>query len=150
MPSGQRNCFVDTNLLIYAVDPAEPEKRRMVGEWLLKTIRARTLVLSPQSLNECYRVLTDRRRTMPREEARHFVEALAPFCTAPFGVEVIRRAWQIQDSVGFGWWDCLLLSSALLAGCGVFLSEDMQHGRQIDGMSIVNPFEVGADQDFPS
>jgi predicted nucleic acid-binding protein len=26
------------------------------------------------------------------------------------------------------------------AGCRVLLSEDMQHGREIDGVKIVNPF----------
>jgi predicted nucleic acid-binding protein len=150
MPSGRKNCFVDTNLLIYAVDPAEPEKRGIAGAWLMQMIRTRTLVLSPQSLNECYRVLTERRSMMPRNQARLFITGFMAFCTAPFGADVIRRAWRVQDTGEFGWWDCLLLGSALVAGCEMFLSEDMQHERTIDGMTIVNPFKLGPPANYLS
>lgn len=140
MPNARTTCFVDTNLLIYAVDPSEPDKRRGAADLLRRTTRSRTLVLSPQSLNEFYRVATDRRSMMTRDEARQFVAALTPFCTAPSGHEVTHRAWGIQDACGFAWWDCLLVGSASLAGCRFFLSEDLQHGRQLDALTILNPF----------
>lgn len=105
------------------------------------------LVLSPQSLNETYRVLTERRR-LDRRDVRDFIEVLVPFCTAPCGTDVLRKAWRVQDSGGFGWWDCLLLGSALAAGCDVFLSEDMQHERTIEGMTILNPFRLGEPASF--
>jgi predicted nucleic acid-binding protein len=143
MPSGRKTWFVDTNLLVYTLDPGEPEKRRIASDWLTGMIVARTLVLSPQSLNECYRVLTERRTMMPPGEARLFIMGFTAFCTAPSSVDVIRRAWRVQDTSAFGWWDCLLLGSALLAGCDVFLSEDLQHERTIDGMTILNPFKLG-------
>ena len=38
------------------------------------------------------------------------------------------------------WWDCLLLASALELGCTHFLSEDLQDGQVIEGLTIVNPF----------
>jgi predicted nucleic acid-binding protein len=111
-------------------------------------VRDQTLVLSAQSLNECYRVLTDRRR-MPREEARQFVAALAPSSTAPFGYDVTREAWRLQDAVGYSFWDCMLLGSALLAGCGIFVSEDMQHGRELDDLTILSPFKSDFANHFP-
>jgi predicted nucleic acid-binding protein len=37
-------------------------------------------------------------------------------------------------------WDALLVASALMAGCKLFISEDMQNGRVISGMRIANPF----------
>jgi predicted nucleic acid-binding protein len=86
-------------------------------------------------------VLTDRLGLMPRTEARRFVAELRPFCIAPAGPDVTYRAWRIQDEHGFGWWDCLLLAAAALAGCGVFFSEDLQHGRDMDGLLIVSPFK---------
>lgn len=147
MPSGRRSWFVDTNLIVYAIDPSEPEKREKFADWLRVMIRTRMLVLSPQSLNECYRVLTERRR-LGRVEVRSFIERLVPFCTARLDVDVIRRAWRIQDAGGFGWWDSLLIGSALLAGCDVFLSEDMQHEWTIEGMTILNPFKLGAPEPF--
>jgi predicted nucleic acid-binding protein len=148
MPSAKTSCFVDTNLLIYAIDPAEPEKRAQVESLLRRMISNHILVLSPQSLNECYRVITDRRRLMPVEQARRYVTALAPFCTAPSGFEVTRQAWRIKDASRFGWWDCLLLAAASLAGCGIFLSEDMQHQRQIESLKILSPFKLDPAFDF--
>ena len=141
MPNAKKNYFVDTNILVYAVDPAEKERQPLVSDLLRRMVRDQTLVLSVQSLNECYRVLTDRRRIMPREEARQFVAALAPSCTAPFGYDVTREAWRLQDAVGYSFWDCMLLGSALLAGCGIFVSEDMQHGQELDDLTILSPFQ---------
>lgn len=140
MASARMSYFVDTNILVYAVDPAEGEKRPLVSDLLRALIRDQSLVLSAQSLNECYRVITDRRRIMAREQARGYIAALAPSCTAPFGFHVTREAWRFQDDAGFSFWDSMLLASASLAGCGVFVSEDMQHGRELGELVIMNPF----------
>jgi predicted nucleic acid-binding protein len=142
MPNGKMSCFVDTNLLVYVADPGEPKKRVLVRDLLAKIINHHTLVLSPQSLNECYRVVTVKRDLMPRNDARRFVTAWHKYCTAPYDFDVTRRAWQIQDRHRLGWWDSVLLASASLARCDVFLSEDMQHEKLVDGLTIISPFHV--------
>jgi predicted nucleic acid-binding protein len=101
-----------------------------------------TLVLSPQSLNECYRALTERRGLLPREAARVYVVYLNRFSTAPYDFDVTQLAWRIQDRHGFSWWDCVLLASASRADCGVFFSEDLQHGRRVEDLTIMNPFRA--------
>ncbi len=148
MPNGKMNCFADTNLIVYTVDPNEPEKRQRSKDFLNQIINRHTLVLSPQSLNECYRVVTEKRGLMPRNDAQLFLFALTKFCSAPYDFEVTRKAWQIQERNDFGWWDCTLLASALLAGCNLFLSEDMQHERAIESMTILNPFKLAPDFEF--
>ena len=140
MANGRTNCFVDTNVLVYAIDPAQPEKQARAADLLREGIKNRTLVLSPQSLNECYRVLTKRRSLMTHDQARGFIIGLGPSCTAPAGMAVTQRAWEVQDATGYSWWDCLLLAAALLAECRVFWTEDMQHGRTFDHLTIRNPF----------
>jgi|HubBroStandDraft_6_1064221.scaffolds.fasta_scaffold941224_2 predicted nucleic acid-binding protein len=142
MPNGKMSCFADTNLIVYTVDPDEPEKRRHSKDLLNQIINRHSLVLSPQSLNECYRVVTEKRGLMPRNEAQLFVFALSEFCLAPYDFDVTQKAWQIQDRNGFGWWDCTLLASALFARCDIFLSEDMQHERTVDSLTILNPFKL--------
>jgi predicted nucleic acid-binding protein len=143
MPNGKMNCFADTNLLIYVTDPAIPRKRQQARDLLAEIIRRHTLVLSPQSLNECYRVVTEKRGLIPRNDARRFIGAWLPFCTAPYDFDVTQQAWQIEDGYGFSWWDCMLLGSASLAGCEIFLSEDMQHEQTVAGLTILNPFKLG-------
>lgn len=140
-PSANMNCFVDTTLLVYAIDPQHPPKRRAAADLLRAIVSDGTLVLSPQSLNEFYRVATSRRNLLSRDLARAQVRRLRPFCLAPYNLEVTEHAWRIQDEHGFSFWDSTLLASACLAGCSVFFSEDMQHGRRVPPLTIINPFK---------
>jgi predicted nucleic acid-binding protein len=142
MPNGKMSCFVDTNLIVYATDPAEMEKRLFVTDFLARIIKHHTLVLSPQSLNECYRVVTEKRGLMPRNDAQRFIRAWLKYSTAPYDFEVTQHAWKIQDRHGFGWWDSMLLASASLADCEFFLSEDMKHEHKIESLTILNPFKL--------
>lgn len=132
--------FVDTSILIYALDPADPMKRKLSAGLLRETMRSHTLTLSPQSLNECYRVLTERRRLMPVEAARAYLRTLAAWAIAPLDAGTTERAWQVQDKVKLSWWDSLLIAAALRAECRLFVSEDLHDGLVIDGMRIANPF----------
>jgi predicted nucleic acid-binding protein len=132
--------FIDTNILIYALDPAEPRKRMIASALLRRTIASHTLALSPQNLNECYRVLIDRRRLVPKEAARAYLTHLMPWCIAPLDARTTAKAWDVQDEAGLAWWDALLVASALIAGCKLFLSEDLQDGRSVADMRIANPF----------
>lgn len=74
------------------------------------------------------------------EAARSFLTYLMPWCIAPFDAQTTLKAWAVQDEAGFEWWDALLIASALMAGCKLFISEDMQDGQLISGMRIANPF----------
>jgi predicted nucleic acid-binding protein len=38
-------------------------------------------------------------------------------------------------------WDSMLVRSAKQAECKILFSEEMQDGRMIDGLQIVNPFK---------
>jgi predicted nucleic acid-binding protein len=144
MPNAKMNCFVDTMLLVYAIDPGNPTKQQLAADLLRAIVRGGTLVLSAQSLNEFYRVAIDRRSLLSREEARAEVTRLARFCTAPYNFDVTQDAWRIQDEHGFSYWDCVLLASAALADCNVFFSEDLQHERRVHGLTIIDPFRTGA------
>jgi predicted nucleic acid-binding protein len=148
MRLANEKCFLDTNLLIYALDPREPEKRRIAADLLRTAIKKDTLTLSPQSLSETYHVLTRVRRGDPalasHHEAESFIRVLQPYCRAPMDGGTIATALKLRVGLNFGWFDSLLLTSAIGAGCKFFLSEDMQHERMIANMTIINPFKTDA------
>jgi predicted nucleic acid-binding protein len=131
---------LDTNILIYALDPADPVKRKVSADLLKMAISSRILTLSPQSLNESYRVLTERPKLMPVAAVRSYLDTLAPWCIAPLDAETTKRAWTVQDETNYSWWDSLMLAAALRAGCRIFVSEDLADGHEISGMRISNPF----------
>src|SRR5207244_13322586 len=67
MPNARMNCFVDTTLLVYPIDPGNRRKQEIAADLLRAIVRDGTLVLSAQSLNELYRVTTDRRSLLTRK-----------------------------------------------------------------------------------
>ena len=45
-----------------------------------------------------------------------------------------------RRSHGFNFYDALIVASALVARCDTLLTEDLQNGRRVNGLTIVNPF----------
>ena len=72
--------------------------------------------------------------------ARRKVELLAEFDVAAPVIADILAAVDLHRLHGFSFWDALVLRSAKQSGCRVLFSEDFQHGREIDGVTVVNPF----------
>lgn len=134
--------FLDTNVLVYAsgVHGGDPGR----------TGRARALVradedyaVSVQVIQEFYdRVtrLVGGEAALTRDEAMAFVEHWRGFAVEPLTMELFDRATAIEARTGYRYWDCAILAAAQIAGCDTLLSEDLQHGRTIDGVRIVNPF----------
>jgi predicted nucleic acid-binding protein len=50
------------------------------------------------------------------------------------------QAFAVEDRYGVRFWDALLLAGANAAGCGYFLSEDLNDGQAYGGVTVVNPF----------
>lgn len=136
-------CFVDSNVLIYARDVVEPAKQRRANDWLTwlwNTGRGR---LSYQVIIESYAVLTATPKVrLQRAKARAFLEDFLRWEPLVLDSVILNRAWRIQDHYGFNWWDCLILAAAQVSACTHLLTEDMQHGQNLDGLIVVNPFEA--------
>ena len=54
--------------------------------------------------------------------------------------ELYHRALAIRARWRYGFYDSLVIAAALAAGCTRLLSEDLQHGQQIESLTIVDPF----------
>ena len=54
--------------------------------------------------------------------------------------ELYLRALDLRERYGFSFYDSLIIAAALEAGCTRLYTEDMQHGQQIQGLAIENPF----------
>jgi predicted nucleic acid-binding protein len=39
-----------------------------------------------------------------------------------------------------GFWDALIVQAAKQGACSVLYTEDLPHGRSIDGVKVVDPF----------
>ena len=131
--------FFDTNILVYADDQAVPAKQRRAIELVAEHRRAGTGVLSLQVLQEYFVTIT-RELHVDAKIARRKVELLAEFDLVVPDLDDILAAIDLHRLHGFSFWDALVLRAAKEAGCIVLFSEDLQPGRVVDGVRIVNPF----------
>jgi predicted nucleic acid-binding protein len=131
--------FLDTNILLYAEDRADPAKQKKATALILEHRRQRTGVVSLQVLQEFF-VSATKKLNLDVEIARYKVEFHARFDVAEPTVSDVLAAIDLHRLHGFSFWDGLIVRMASQSGCRVLLTEDLQHGRQIDGVKIVNPF----------
>ncbi|HZB88573.1 MAG TPA: PIN domain-containing protein [Terracidiphilus sp.] len=131
--------FFDTNVLVYAEDSREPEKRKTALALILEHRRRRTGVVSLQVLQEFFVTATLKLKLDP-VLAREKVEFHARFQVVEPAVADILAAIDFHRLYRVSYWDALVLHSARQSGCSVLLTEDMQDGQIVDGVRIVNPF----------
>lgn len=131
--------FFDTNILVYAEDASEPVEQRKAIELFEDHRRGRTGVVSLQVLQE-YFVTVTRKQKLDPQVARRKVELLSRLDVAEPGLNDILAAIDLHRLHGLSYWDALVVQMAKRSGCRIILSEDMQTGRAIEGVKIVNPF----------
>ena len=135
--------FLDTNVLVYTDDKAAPAKQRRALELVAEHRRAGTGVVSVQVLQE-YFVTATRKLQVDAVSARRKIELMAEFDVASPELSDILAAIDLHRLHTINFWDALIVRSAKQAGCSVLFTEDMQPGREIDGVKIVNPFRSGS------
>src|SRR5271157_3678415 len=140
--------FVDSNLLLYYVDPQNAQKQARATEWLDNLWIAGTGRLSWQVLHEFYWNAV-RKMQMEPAAARQIVEDLAHWKPVDTSIGLIQQAWHWMDSAQIPYWDALIVAAAQRSGARYLLSEDFQPGREYEGVRIVNPFTHSA-SDFLS
>ena len=136
--------FVDTNVLIYAHEVDANGKHQIARRILRDLWSQRTGVLSLRVLQEFYVNVTRKIRTsLSKDSARLVVSSYGVWCAETTLTEVI-SAFRIEDESRIGFWDALIVSSAVKSGATQILSEDLNSGQRIAGIQIVNPF-IGVD-----
>ena len=136
--------FIDTNVLLYGVDDADPVKRDRAREWIAACWQRRCGRLSTQVLNEYYvNVKKKFSKAIAQGDARAEIRRYQHWRPWVIDHPTIETAWAVESRFGLHYWDALMIAAAQQQGCTLFLSEDLQHEKQIDGVRIVNPFLAG-------
>jgi predicted nucleic acid-binding protein len=136
-----RVTFVDTNVLVYAHDRFETRKQPIAQALLDVLWRTRSGVLSTQVLQEFYVVATRKfDPPMRRGAAREVVALYGEWPIVQVDVALILAASKLEERHAFPFWDALVVEAARRCGATRLLTEDLQAGRRIGGISIENPF----------
>jgi len=131
-------CFLDTNVLVYAVDndPAELIKKKAAMELLEHA----DFGLSAQVLQEFYVTVT-RKIEVPLspDEALAYLVRLEAFPAVPVDAALITEG--IRNSVRYqiSYWDGAILAAASRLGSRTVYSEDLNHGQRYGELEVVKP-----------
>jgi predicted nucleic acid-binding protein len=126
--------FFDTNILVYAA--TSDSKKQRAADCLSRGGRA-----SVQVFNEFVHVARRKlRHDWPQIELalglfRASLDEVVPVTMNTHGGAVV-----LAREHGLSFFDALIVAAALEAGCDTLYSEDLQDGRVIGGLTIVNPF----------
>ena len=131
--------FVDTNVLIYAIDTADLAKQSMAQRWRAELWKTRRGRISYQVLQEFYAKVTQK-WAGARQQAREEVLDLVSWQPVTVDLALIETAWKIQDRYRLSFWDALIVAAAKSASCTYLLTEDLQGSQKFDGVTVVNPF----------
>jgi predicted nucleic acid-binding protein len=133
--------FVDTNVLVYAHDRSETQRRPIAQAALDELWRTRTGTLSTQVLSEFYVVAT---RTfdppMARRAARRIIGAYSAWPVVAVDAPLILAASALEERHTISFWDALIVEAAARSGASRLPPADLPSGRRLRGHTIENPY----------
>jgi predicted nucleic acid-binding protein len=130
---------IDTNILIYVHDPRDSLKQSVASN-LVQNLDDGLLVW--QTACE---FLAASRKLIPY--GYNFDQALADIREMMVNWKTALPDWQVLDRgaslfarYSLSYWDAMLIAACIEAGATTLYSEDFSGYRDIDGLTIVNPF----------
>ena len=135
--------FIDTNVFIYHLDMTDARKHAVAESIVRDGLESGNACISFQVVQECLNTaLRKAKVALDLDAARSYLDTvLAPLMQVPASAALYHRALDIQARWRLGFYDSLIVAAALAAGCSRLLSEDLQHGQRIEGLTIHNPFK---------
>ncbi|MBK1705510.1 PIN domain-containing protein [Halochromatium glycolicum] len=137
--------FLDTNILVYHLDDADPTKHRVAERLVRSALETGNACISFQVVQECLNVgLRKARVPLDADTARRYLDTvLIPLWRVMPSDRLYHRGIELQARYGYGLYDSLIIAAAQEMSSSTLFSEDLQHGQVIDGLTITNPFLPG-------
>ncbi len=135
--------LVDTNVLVYAVEPSPAGKPERARACIVRLGSARNGALSAQILSEFFVIATRK------------VQPPLMFAEAERMLSDLDRSWPVYDITSttvleairavqrhqFAYWDALVWATAKLHGIPNVLTEDRPSSGLIEGVRFIDPFD---------
>jgi predicted nucleic acid-binding protein len=133
------DCFLDTNILLYAATGTEAERaKREKAQALIATVN---FGISTQVLQEFYVNATRKAHIrMPPHIALEWMEQLDGRPCIGVDPDLVRLAAAISIRYQISYWDAAILAAAEALAAEVVYSEDLQHNQMYRAVRVENPF----------
>jgi predicted nucleic acid-binding protein len=136
------DCFVDTNILVYAYDRSAGRKHTIAARWVGDFWENENGCLSLQVLQEFF-VNVTRKIDNPLAliTARQIVSDLSHWRVQIPEISDLLQAIDLQQDYQLSFWDAMIVQSAARLGCKVLLTEDLNHGQSFGELTVIDPFK---------
>ena len=132
-------CFLDTNVLVYAVSAAPCDAAKK--EKALELIERADFGLSAQVLQEFYVTVTRKiAKPLTPDSAVALLEEFKVFPTVQVDYALIVSGIEVSLAHGISYWDGTIVAAAAALGAPVLLTEDLNDGQSYGAVRVVNPF----------
>ena len=134
------NHFIDTNIFIYMFDETDAAKRQRAENLVRRSLEEGTGCISYQVVQETISVVTRKLGATPEIAQRLLEDILVPLWQVNPTPSLYSRGLRVQSEYGFSFYDSLIVAAALEAGCRRLYTEDLQHGQEIEHLTVRSPF----------
>lgn len=130
--------FIDTNILVYAMDAFDTAKQKRCRD-LLRSLNSDVRgVISTQVMQEFYVTATKKLGADPLV-VKDLLNAFERFDTAIVTPEIVKDAIDCSILNRLSLWDALIVVTAESARCEKIWTEDLNDGQIIRGVRVENP-----------
>jgi predicted nucleic acid-binding protein len=138
--------FLDTNIFVYSFDRAAAAKMRRANHLIRQAVARRKGAVSYQVVQEFFNVALRRFEVpMTAAEAEQYLATIfRPLLLVHSSQNLYAQALRLCEQHRLSWYDSLIVAAAIEAECRTLYSEDLEHGRKIGDLRIVNPFVAEA------
>ncbi len=132
--------LIDSNVLIYSVEPSSPEKHDIAMKLILQQCQSKTGTVSCQNLAEFMYVLQRRYKNSLEDGAKFLRGASANFNIIVYTDEDVLRAWHLTAQYNLPFFDALLVATMEKVGISTIITENEKDFKKIPWLTVINPF----------
>ena len=134
--------LIDSNVLIYNFDAANPEKHKAAKQLIDKCwTRQREFAISSQNLSEFFYVTTSK-KLLTKTTAIHILSSMIDFSgwvKLDFTYKTVLGAAKISEAYQMSFWDSLLVATMSEKGVKCIYTEN-EKDFKIPWLKVINPF----------
>ncbi|BCG77510.1 PIN domain-containing protein [Mesorhizobium sp. 113-3-3] len=137
MPTGKIDCFLDTNVLIYAASEKNRDPRRapIAGDLVSSTVFG----VSGQTLAE-FAAVARGKSLLGDDLLDQWLVLLGTCPLVPVDESYVRSGLDLARRYEIHYYDAALLAAAEYLGAPIFYTEDLNHNQVYGSVRAVNPF----------
>lgn len=135
------NVFLDTNILVYALDASDENKNQTATRLVTEAFRSKNGVISTQVLKEFFVTVTQKiPKKLDPVDSKEIIKKFALLEVVETNVPLVLHGIDIHRENKISFWDAMIVAAAKVSDCTILFTEDLSHDTVIGDVHVLNPF----------